>query len=501
MTEDIPRNEDLPLFNPHRTDFTCQIEATKVPAIDAQADQWFLMANAMENDPEILSDERNWKEIVRLTKQAADRQHWKAMLNLASLYLEGRDVMHGKEDAILIVENAIRLGVPAAYDRMGTYYINGIVEGGATRAYAFWQKAAEMGNPNAMTYLGDKLAATWDNPEELFWANIPVAIKMLECAFSQGNGEAAYHLHFEYAPSGEANAEQKSRALRILHEGVKLGCQPCASRLSIKFNGTENPEEDLAPFRDKSRSERYLNLSAALRFNPSRRFPNLDKVLPLPPASLPRWDGKRETLVNAAMAVTQFPIASLSDPVINGKGRAALDAAFVLQATGETTSSQTAPFASYWRPTAAHESAEVRAYLADLAPGLYATGEEFDPLPYPTTVNTYGTIRNVVWERMLTVPADRNAVVPRAAAGVLREVDQSQPGVSCPATKPCPVTGTWQPWLDAAHPLRHAVNQPWRQAWVTADQPFPDPHHDWLLNLDKADLSWHLLDSAPPNML
>jgi hypothetical protein len=39
------------------------------------------------------------------------------MLNLASLYVEGRDPSHGMK-AVQLVEKAMRLGIPA-YDRMG----------------------------------------------------------------------------------------------------------------------------------------------------------------------------------------------------------------------------------------------------------------------------------------------------------------------------------------------------------------------------------------------
>lgn len=68
MNSNLPRNEELPLFNPHRADFTCQVEVGKVPPIDAEADTWFLEAPALETDPELLEEERNWKKIVRLTR-------------------------------------------------------------------------------------------------------------------------------------------------------------------------------------------------------------------------------------------------------------------------------------------------------------------------------------------------------------------------------------------------------------------------------------------------
>jgi hypothetical protein len=496
MHNNLPRDEELQLFQPHRPEFICLIEAAQTPPIDAQADEWFREARAIEIDPELLEEERDYKKIVQLTRWAAERRHWKAIINLASLYLEGRDPLYGNDDAIALVEEAMRLGVPAAYDRMGTYHMNGVLAGGPTRAYAFWQKAADMGNPSAMTFLGSKLKATWDSPKDSFWSNIPVAMKMLECAFGQGDGEAALYLGYAYAPQGKATSEDKARAIRVLHDGTKLGCQLCAAKLSIEFEGRHIPEEALAPSRDKMRSERYMVLSEALRFNPSRRFPNLDKILPLPPASLPAWDGKRETLLKAAIGVTPFQRKPESSRIINGTGRAALDASFALQATGETINAHNAPFASYWRPTAPRESVEVQAYLAGLAPGLYARDEEFDMLQYPATASKYGTIRNVVWERMLTVPKDRNAVAPKAAAGLSREVVPPEPRLSCDATKPCPVTGTWQPWLSVESPLRHAINQTWRQAWITSGQQFPNPRQDWMLRVEPNDLSWHLLDSA-----
>src|SRR5471032_3104173 len=37
----LPRNQSLPLFNPHVADFICENEASKVPPIDAQAEDWF----------------------------------------------------------------------------------------------------------------------------------------------------------------------------------------------------------------------------------------------------------------------------------------------------------------------------------------------------------------------------------------------------------------------------------------------------------------------------
>jgi hypothetical protein len=494
MNSDLPRNEDLPLFKPHHTDFTCQIEAGKVPPIDAEADTWFLQARALETDPELLEEERDWKKIVGLTRQAAERRHWKAMLNLASLYLERRDPERGVENAVLLVEQGMRLGIPAAYDRMGTYHMNGAVQGNASQAYAFWQRAAEMGNPHAMTFLADKLMATWDNPKEGFWANIPVGTKMLECAFSQGDGEAALALHYEYKRS--RTAEGKDSAMRVLHEGVKLGCADCANYLRSEF-GKPDPTKMIVPHFDRARWERYDMLGDALSFSPNRRFPNLDKMLPLPPARLPPWDGKRETLLKAVMAVTPPNVVPKSSAASRRQGREFLDAAYDLRPTADTTNEPNAPFAAYWRPTAPQEVEPVREYLETIVPALYRPGEAFVAPRYPDGAGR-GAIHGIVWERLITVHHNHGAVVPRAVAGLMREVAAPEPHRSATAAQACPATGSWQPWLPIEHPLRHAVNQPWRQAWVTAGGRFPDPGKDWLLPLNAGELTWYLLDPEKP---
>jgi hypothetical protein len=373
----LPRNQSLPLFNPHIPSFICEIEASKVPPIDAQAEAWFVEARALEA-PETVEDDRDYKKIVQLTRQAAERHHWKAMLNLASLYVEKRDSAHGVEDAVKVVEEAMRLGIPAAYDRMGTYHMNGTgVKADATRAYAFWQKAAQMGNPQAMTFLGDKLRAGKDGALAGYWANIPVSGKMLECALTQGYGPAAENPHFFYelprAPDGtiigERTRETKARALKALHEGVKFGCANCAAMLSSEFDRPIDPADMLAPYIDKARGERYGMLSDALDVDPDRRFPNLDKVLPLPPAQLPSWDGKRDTLLEAAMGVSLHrPPPPKPGAASQNTGRSHLDAAFALRHRGVTITELQAPASAYWKPAAPAQADHVRATGMMLSP-------------------------------------------------------------------------------------------------------------------------------------
>jgi len=363
--QDLPRNEKLPLFDPHRPNFTCEIEAKKVPPVDAQADAWFREAQALD-DHDLWEEDRDYKKIVQLTRQAAERHHWKAMLNLATLYLEKRDPPNGEMEALALVEQAMRLGIPAAYDRMGTYYMNSVgVSGDATKAFAFWQKAAEMGNPQAMAYLGEKLAATWDSPSDGFWANIPVGTKMLECALAQGYGPAANTVAFLQSWPRQADgtigesrtAETRAHAMRTLHQGVKFGCGDCARSLSVEFRNPHDLADMLVPYLDSARSERYAVLHNALNLNPLLRFPNLDRVLPLPPAPLPPWNGDKQTLIDAAKGITPKPPEPQASAASQRQGRQHLNAAYDLLPSDDKTSATEAPFAGYWHATAPAERA------------------------------------------------------------------------------------------------------------------------------------------------
>ncbi|MBN3815712.1 sel1 repeat family protein [Paraburkholderia sp. Se-20369] len=85
-TSSLPRHEKLPVFNPHRKDFTCVYQDEHVPPVDAQAELWFQQALTLD-DPDVYYKRRDYPQIYRLYQQAAERGHWKAMLNLASLTL------------------------------------------------------------------------------------------------------------------------------------------------------------------------------------------------------------------------------------------------------------------------------------------------------------------------------------------------------------------------------------------------------------------------------
>ena len=324
----LPRNMNLKAFDPHRADFTCKHEADANPPFTAEADALFQQGMAVTSY-DLVFEQRDYAKAAQLWREAAGMGHWKAAMNLAGLHERGLGVPQDSEQAVLLIEGLMKQGVPAAFDKMGTYHQRGIgVKGDASRAYGFWQLAADMGSSAAQAHLGAKLKGTYDNPDQGFWGNREVALKMLECSFAQGSGEGAYELAMTLGNREGKTPQYYARALWIYHEGVKLGSKDCARDLSSAFRRIEPLSGNTI---DTVRAERYRLLREALELNPDLRFPNLDKVLPLPPAELPTWDGKRQTLIDAAKPLVAAPVVKPT-PGSQRTGRAHIPDGHVLSA-------------------------------------------------------------------------------------------------------------------------------------------------------------------------
>jgi len=296
---DLPRFTELPAFDPHRKEFECKHEAEANPPIGTEAQELFEQALALDSW-ELWYEQIDHKGMASLYAQAMKLGHWKAQLNLAQMYLEGRGVEFNPDEALRLTEDLIRQGVPAAWHRMGSLYMMGAgpLRQDATVAYAFWQRAAEMGSMESQAFIGNKLRGNHDEPPS-FWGNWQIGRKMMECAFAQGSAESAYLLGLELNAGAESPADYR-RALEVMHEGVKRGYQKCAGHLSASFRGGD---PIVGRAKDPSRADRYLEISERLRLDHHLKLPNLDRVLPLPPAPLPHWNSDPDTLIDAAKGV------------------------------------------------------------------------------------------------------------------------------------------------------------------------------------------------------
>ncbi|MHA6828323.1 tetratricopeptide repeat protein [Ralstonia pseudosolanacearum] len=418
------------------------------------------------------------------------------MLNLANAYVEGQGVEHDTEHAVQLVEQAMKLGIPAAYDAMGTYHMNGVgVKQDASRAYAFWQLAADMGSPSAMAYLGSKMDALYDDPKTGFWGNRKVALKMLECGVAQGNGKAAYALGTTLKGTRAELNEDNVHALKVLHEGVKFGSAESAGYLFAAFDDGDPMVGDV---KDRARAERYSVLADRLERDPDLRLPNLDKVVPLPPAPLPKWDGNKETLINAAKAVAPAPaVPSKSEPHPGTlrTGRAHVPEGYSLSEKppiqvppqAETTA---APVGGYWLAQLQYPVAERHfAWNVEQVPMHYKKDELFDRtrpgLAYEDGRIRFHYMGDALPQRLPEAPQSH----PRVVQGIAREAVLPEPVVQCRGDRLCTATGIWQAGVADDHPVAATFNQWYRQAYVVQGNPFPDLAELHLDVLQK-DVTW-----------
>ncbi len=478
-------------------------EAPKLPLITVEAETLF-QQGMVATSYDLWPNQRDYKQAAQLWEQAATQGHWKAAMNLAGLYERGLGVQRDAERAVLLIEDLMKKGVPGAFDKMGTYHQSGIgVKPDIDRAYGFWQLAADMGSPEAQTYIGDKLDAAYDDAQMGVWGNSKVGVKMMECAFAQGYGDAAYKLGLSLNVEGI-----HARALPIYHEGVKFGSKDAANALSSSFTQVDPLTGNLI---DRARAERYSLLGDALELNPDLRFPNLDKVLPLPPADLPFWDGKRETLINAAKAVVLQPVTPPS-PGASRTGRAHIPEGYAL--TGNVTSppgesaydshgrpwslkaKHQAHFTGYWLPVIDVVRGDwQRNWNQAQVPWRFERGE---PLPTLTEKIPPG-YGDVSWHYKGSPVQQTPEIHPHVAQGIARYVPAPEVPTSCSGTVPCPRTGIWSARLKKEHAHHAVFHARWQQAYVEKGQSFPTPstlHNAGGLNVAARDIRWRWIGDA-----
>lgn len=334
----LPRNINLKAFEPHRAEFKCALEADRLPPISNEAQSLHDQAQALTS-PGLWPNERDYPKAAALWIQAAKLGNWKSELALLGIAMHGAgvDSERGKfhmpatsqENVVLRVENLMRMGVPDGFLIMGDLYEYGTgVPQDTSRAWALWELAADMGSAQAQTRIAKALAfddVASETPNVAKWANEKVRFELLECAYSQGNGEAAYELGQWLDLFAEANhalnndpAAQFARARKILHDGVKWGSEDAAIYLGSAFRNGKPLANGMI---DKWREDRYEVFSDALFNNSDLRFPNLDAVLPLPPAQLPYWDGNKDKLIETAKAVRPRQFKQQKDPATGKTSR------------------------------------------------------------------------------------------------------------------------------------------------------------------------------------
>jgi TPR repeat protein len=260
--------------------FTCTQEADRLPPLDPQADALFKYGRYLQKQ----DGPKDFDEIARYYRIAAAHGHYKANHNAQLLVSQGfaKSPDPAKETVDLAAQ-LIRAGVPGGYYDMGHYLELGYgVKQDSELSLRYFRKGADLGSPEAQAYVGDLLAPLDKAPE--------IARQMRQCATDQGYGAAASTLGIDLQTD-----KRYPEVVKAFQKGVEAGDSMSASLLGKGFKAPPPSDQlyylDLP--NDPERSRRYRAILEFLRANEGRnpKVPDLDQIVPLPPAKLPAWDG------------------------------------------------------------------------------------------------------------------------------------------------------------------------------------------------------------------
>ena len=260
--------------------FTCTHESDHLRPLDANADSLFQYARYLQKK----DGPKDFDDILRYYRIAAAYGHYKANENAQLLISQGLALSpKGAKEAVDLAAQLVEQGVPGGYYDIGYYLETGYgLKQNAEMSLRYFRKAADLGNPEAQYRIGELLAPMDKAPA--------IAKRMRECATDQGYGKAAGTLGVDLQDDG-----LYLEAINTFQKGVKAGDRLSASFLEKGFSGPPKSDEldYLALPNDPERARRYKAIGDFIDHNENRnpKFPDTDKIVPLPPAKLPPWDG------------------------------------------------------------------------------------------------------------------------------------------------------------------------------------------------------------------
>jgi hypothetical protein len=266
--------------------FTCAYEKDAIPASDPEADQFYKHARWLQKNNRLTHDPQILPKLERLYRIATAYGHDKANLELRNMIIRGDAYSDNpRKEVIDLTEDLIKRGIPGGFYDMAYYLETGYgVKQDEELARKYQRKAADLGNPEAQYAIGDKLTG-FDDPNLR-----KIGETMWRCAAEQGHGEAAQELGILL--KGKRNTE----ALQAFQLGVRAGDTLSAFALHKGFDGPKPDDrvDYLGQQKDEARAQRYEAIWSQLAdydyLHP--KVPEIDQIVPLPPAKLPPWNGK-----------------------------------------------------------------------------------------------------------------------------------------------------------------------------------------------------------------
>jgi hypothetical protein len=266
--------------------FTCQHEV--IPLASADSDMLFQYARWLEKNNQLKQDPTTDLEIARLYRIAAENGHPKANINLQNGSLRGKYKLRDHE-LLRFSQDLIDANVATGDYFVSLFLKNGVADlkQDTEMSLRYLRKAADEGSAQAQYEVGDALAPSDRAPD--------VARQMRRCAAEQGQGAAAVALAVDLQIE-----KQYREAVEAFQLGIAAGDESSSSFLQNGFRGPEPTDElyYLALEEDLERVERYKTIWRILaRYSYAHpKVPEINDILPLPPAKLPPWNGKLQWL-------------------------------------------------------------------------------------------------------------------------------------------------------------------------------------------------------------
>jgi len=254
-------------------EFKCFHEQETAPPLNQQAEQWFQQGRSFSKERPA-----NWPEVARFYLQAVAKDHWKAMHNLAELYLRGDGVLKDTNKAIDLYMRMVDLKVPLGYYDMSVMTQRGVgVVQSDKDAMLFLVKAADLGSPQAQTRIG--YIYIYDKREDA------VGLGYLKCAEKQDYADAAYKLGSYY----EVVDENYPVSIHYYQRAAALGEPKGITEIRNVF------EQGLNGYPKNAKLAKvYDDISSRFYRDADLRLPNLAKDYPLPPHPIQGYHGDKD---------------------------------------------------------------------------------------------------------------------------------------------------------------------------------------------------------------
>ena len=242
---------------------TCKtLDQTLYPPLDPEADVWFQQALDMAQPKGVPID---FSEVANLYQKAVNKAHYKAMNNLAVLYIRGLGVTKDDQKAVALYQKMADMNLPEGHMAVGRSIDKGRagLRGGGPVALGHYARAARQGHPKAQTIIGWQLL-------KKYAMRSPQGIYMLECALKQDYPDAAYRLATYYK-----TWKIFPKTVHYYRIGAKLGQENCFNQLEKAY-----AHGKLGLNKDHDRALCLFYLKEKLVKDSSLKFPDLNERCP-----------------------------------------------------------------------------------------------------------------------------------------------------------------------------------------------------------------------------